>query len=103
MAERPKERLYREEEVAEILQRAARNERRRQDEKPALSLAEIEAIAREPGMDPLLVRNAAREMEVRKTSGLPSPCCSRRRWRLSKSERPMKMRGFRVICAGRVA
>src|SRR5690242_9427636 len=70
MAERPKERLYREEEVAEILQRAARNERKRPQEKPALSLAEIEAIAREAGMDPSLVRHAARELEVQKTSGL---------------------------------
>jgi hypothetical protein len=64
MAERSKERLYREEEVAEILQRAAGIERRRQQERPALSLSEIEAIARESGLDPALVRDAARELEV---------------------------------------
>lgn len=70
MAERPQERRYREEEVAEILQRAARIERRRQEEQPALSLAEIEAIARESGMDPSLVRHAARELEAQKSSRL---------------------------------
>ena len=69
MAERSKERHYREEEVAEILHRAARIERKRQQEKPALSLAEIEGIAREAGMDPSLVRHAARELAVQQETG----------------------------------
>jgi hypothetical protein len=70
MREGSKERLYREEEVAEILQRAVGLERRRQQEQPALSLAEIEVIARESGIEPSLVRQAARELELQKSSGL---------------------------------
>lgn len=57
------ERTYGEDEVAEILQRAAGLETQRKHERPALSLAEIEAIARDSGLDPGLVRRAARELE----------------------------------------
>lgn len=57
------ERSYGEDEVAEILQRAAGLESQRKLERPALSLAEIEAIARDSGIDPGLVRRAARELE----------------------------------------
>ncbi len=59
----PGERTYSEKQVAEILQRAARLERGRALQAPVLSLAEIEAIARESGLDPALVRVAARSLE----------------------------------------
>ncbi len=55
--------MYREEEVSEILQRASGLEKRQQLERPALSLAEIEAIAQESGLDPAMVRQAARDLE----------------------------------------
>lgn len=56
-------RRYSEEEVGEILQRTTGLERRRQLERPSLSLTEIEAIARESGLDATLVRQAARDLE----------------------------------------
>jgi hypothetical protein len=59
----PGERTYSEKQVAEILQRAARLERGRALQAPVLSLAEIETIARESGLDPALVRVAARSLE----------------------------------------
>ena len=66
---RPSERTYRDEEVARILQRAAGLERKRQLDHPALSLAEVEAIARESGIDPSLVRQAARDLENERQTG----------------------------------
>ncbi|XXF77418.1 hypothetical protein P2318_30855 [Myxococcaceae bacterium GXIMD 01537] len=63
MAERSKERLYQEKEVAEILQRAAGLHRKQETARPALSLAELESIARDAGIDPSLVRQAARDFE----------------------------------------
>lgn len=63
------ERTYREEEVARILQRAAGLERKRQLEPAALSLAEVEAIASESGIDPSLVRQAARDLENERQTG----------------------------------
>jgi hypothetical protein len=60
----PGERTYSEKQVAEILQRAARLERGRALQSPALSLAEIEAIARESGLDPAMVRLAARSLDA---------------------------------------
>lgn len=60
---RSDERRYSEEEVGAILQRTTGLERRRQLEPPSLSLGEIEAIARESGLDPTLVRQAAKDLE----------------------------------------
>ena len=57
------ERTYREEEVAAILHRAAQLERDRGTTEGALNLREIEAIARESGIDLSLVRQAARELD----------------------------------------
>jgi len=54
---------------ATILQRAAGLERKRQLDRPALSLAEVEAIARESGIDPSLVRQAARDLEDERQTG----------------------------------
>jgi len=53
---------YSERQVAEILQRTARLERRSQPDKAALTLAEVEQIAREAGLDASLVRVAARSL-----------------------------------------
>lgn len=55
---------YSEKQVAEILQRAARLERGRAMQRPQLTLAEVEAIARDAGLDPSLVRVAAQSLEV---------------------------------------
>ena len=54
---------------ATILQRVAGLERKRQLDRPALSLAEVEAIARESGIDPCLVRQAARDLEDERQTG----------------------------------
>lgn len=53
---------YTEAQVAQILRRAAELERGRASSRPGLSLAEVEAIARESGLDPELVRVAARSL-----------------------------------------
>jgi len=66
----PGERTYREEEVARILQRAAGLERKRQVDGPALSLAEVEHIAAESGIDPSLVRQAARDLYIDREAAL---------------------------------
>jgi len=63
LATRPRERTYGDEEVALILQRAAGLERARKLDRTTLSLAEVEAIASESGIDPSLVRQAARDLE----------------------------------------
>jgi len=57
------ERTYREEEVAAILHRAAQLERDQGVAEGALNLREIEAIARDSGIDLSLVRQAARELD----------------------------------------
>ena len=57
------DRTYREEEVAAILHRAAQLERERGTHEGALNLREIEAIARDSGIDLSLVRRAARELD----------------------------------------
>jgi hypothetical protein len=64
------ERTYREEEIARILQRAAGLERKRQLDRPTLTLAEVEAIAGDSGIDPSLVRQAARDLENECQTGL---------------------------------
>ncbi|MBS2024204.1 MAG: hypothetical protein JST92_17520 [Deltaproteobacteria bacterium] len=53
---------YTEEQVTEILRRTAQLERGRAVTKPALTLAEVENIAREAGLDPSLVRIAAQSL-----------------------------------------
>ncbi len=58
-----RERSYGEEEVATILHRAAQLERDRGSTGGVLALEEIEAVARETGIDTALVRQAARELE----------------------------------------
>lgn len=64
------ERSYREEEVAAILHRAAQLERERGSSEGVLALREIEAIARESGIDLSMVRQAARELEDGQGEGL---------------------------------
>ena len=58
-----RERTYGEDEVAAILRRAAQLEHDRGPEGEALNLREIEAVARDAGIDPSAVRQAARELE----------------------------------------
>lgn len=57
------ERTYDEQQVATILRRAARLERDHGVTTGALTLKEIEAIARDAGIDPALVRQSARELD----------------------------------------
>lgn len=68
--ERSPQRTYGEEEVAAILRRAARLERDRGTHAGALSLPEIETIARDAGLDLALVRQAARELDAARSEGL---------------------------------
>lgn len=56
-------RQYGSDEVQEILRRTSSLERKKQLERPTLALFEIEAIAKEAGLDPALVRRAAQELE----------------------------------------
>lgn len=56
-------RTFDEKAVAEILQRAARLESKRSEKPTELSLAEIEQIARDSGIDPALVRQAVRDFQ----------------------------------------
>ena len=68
-SERTREqRLYGEDETGEILRRAAQLDAKKQHERPALSLDEIEAIARDSGIDPQLVRQAARDVQSKRSS-----------------------------------
>jgi len=64
------ERTYREEEIAAILQRAARLEREHGAVDGALNLREIESIARDSGIQPRLVRQAARELDEGRSRGI---------------------------------
>lgn len=60
-----KNRTYSKEEIASLLERAAElhaQEAKSTSDKPGLTLPEIETIASESGIDPLLVRQAASEM-----------------------------------------
>jgi hypothetical protein len=61
-------RTFDEKAVAAILQRASQLERRR-SEGAELSLAEIEQIARESGIDPAMVRQAVRDLELAQAGG----------------------------------
>lgn len=64
------ERTYREEEVAAILHRAARLERDQGTAEGVLNLREIEAIARDSGIDLSLIRQAARELDDDDSRGI---------------------------------
>lgn len=59
-------RQYGAEEVQEILQRTSSLERKKQLDRPTMELSEIEAIAKEAGLDPSLVRRAAQEFEQKR-------------------------------------
>jgi hypothetical protein len=67
-------RRFNEKEVAQIIKRASELQ---QDEAPAesstgMSLAELEQVAREAGLDPTLVRRAATDLDTRVTDKRPS-------------------------------
>lgn len=61
---------YDEKQVAEILRRTAALEQKQKLARPTLTLEEIERIAKEAGMDPALVRQAA--LEVANDGGPPT-------------------------------
>jgi VIT1/CCC1 family predicted Fe2+/Mn2+ transporter len=61
--------MYDAEQVSEILRRAAGMEQAVGTEQPKLSLAELEHIAREAGLDPAAVRLAARELSGQAAGG----------------------------------
>ena len=67
-----KDRTFTEEEIASLLERAAELQAeaaRNAHPKPGLTLPELEVVARESGIDPMLIRQAAIEMDGR---GRPS-------------------------------
>ena len=77
MADTPnRERQYSEEEVALIIKRAAelqQTEQTEQEPSTALSLTEVEQIAKEAGIDPRLIRRAALGLDQPAQSNRPSP------------------------------
>jgi hypothetical protein len=77
MADSPKrERKFNDEEVALIIKRAAELQQTEQaSEEPgnALSLSEVEEIAKEAGIDPRLIRRAAQGLERPSETSRPSP------------------------------
>lgn len=77
MVEPPgRERRFNEEEVALIIKRAAELQQTEQTENDpgnALSLTEVEQIAREAGIDPRLIRRAASGLEHPEHTNRPSP------------------------------
>src|SRR5215212_782254 len=69
-------RKFNDEEVALIIKRAAelqQTEQIAQDPANALSLAEVEAIAKEAGIDPALIRRAANTLDRPSDTNRPSP------------------------------
>ena len=64
------ERTYSEDEVAAILKRAVRIDHDRGSTQGALTLKELETIARDSGIDPDVVRQAAREIEEGRQKGI---------------------------------
>lgn len=73
---RERERRFNEEEVALIIKRAAelqQTEQVEQDTGHALSLTDVEQIAREAGIDPKLVRRAALGLDQPSTTNRPNP------------------------------
>lgn len=77
MPDNPKrERRFNDEEVALIIKRAAelqQTEQTEQDPGNALSLSDVEQIAREAGIDPRLIRRAALGLDQPSTTNRPSP------------------------------
>jgi hypothetical protein len=77
VADTPKrERRFNDEEVALIIKRAAelqQTEQTAQDTGSALSLSEVEEIAREAGIDPKLIRRAAVGLDQPEQTNRPSP------------------------------
>jgi hypothetical protein len=77
MADLPaRDRKFNEEEVALIIKRAAELQQTQQVEhepSTALSLSEVEQIAREAGIDPLLIRQAAHGIDRPSEASRPSP------------------------------
>jgi hypothetical protein len=77
VADTPKrERQYSEEEVALIIKRAAelqQTEQTEQEPNTALSLIEVEQIAKEAGIDPRLIRRAALGLDQPAQTNRPSP------------------------------
>jgi len=70
------ERKFSEEEVALIIKRATelqQTEQVEQEPSTALSLSQVEQIAKEAGIDPLLVRRAAQGIDRPSTANRPSP------------------------------
>ena len=65
-----RERTYDEKQVSAILHRAARLDHDRASTSGALTLREIEAIARDAGIDPSVVRQAARDLEEAPGGGI---------------------------------
>lgn len=64
------DRTYSEREVAAIIERAAHAQKRDTDpDAPGLTLAEIERVGREAGLDPVLLRRAAAEVDAGLLSG----------------------------------
>lgn len=62
-----KDRSYTEKEIAALLERAAELQAdvaRRSEHQPTLTLAELEVVASEAGLDPVLLRQAAAELEA---------------------------------------
>jgi hypothetical protein len=71
-----RERKFNDEEVALIIKRAAelqQTEQTEQDTSSALSLTEVEEIAREAGIDPKLIRRAAVGLDQPAQTNRPSP------------------------------
>jgi len=71
-----RERQYSEEEVALIIKRAAelqQTEQTEQEPSTALSLIEVEQIAKEAGIDPRLIRRAAMGLDQPAQTNRPSP------------------------------
>src|ERR1019366_5851339 len=71
-----RDRKFNDEEVALIIKRAAELQQTQQVEQEpstALSLAEVEQIAREAGIDPMLIRQAAHGLDRPSETSRPSP------------------------------
>jgi len=76
MADTPRERKFNDEEVALIIKRAAELQQTEQTEHEpgnALSLSEVEQIAKEAGIDPRLIRRAALGLDQSEVTNRPSP------------------------------
>jgi hypothetical protein len=76
MADTPRERKFNDEEVALIIKRAAELQQTEQTEQEpgnALTLTEVEQIAKEAGIDPRLIRRAALGLDQSEVTNRPSP------------------------------